>query len=440
MPPAALALERARHAALLTRDGLVHVLVGADPAPSWHWRASWQRRVAYGALALAVVVMTVLPGVFRPEGSLSVAAVGAALLLAVRYPLMGWRISWLAVMATLAWGQGALHWDPLQVGALVVLFCAAGVRHQRPVLWWMWGLSLLPYLLWGLLRHIDPLAELLVIIASTAMTIAVDSAGSRRRAQVALTAQTERTQLEQARRTVLEERARIARELHDVVAHHMSLMAVRAETAPYRLDGLPEPVRAEFESLSAAARDALADMRRVLGVLRQDQPTARAPQPQLADVAELIDTARAAGVRIDASLPADLDQVPAGVGVCGYRIVQESLSNASQHSPGAAVTVSVEQNGDAILLRIANGPTESAVAGHGAGHGLAGMRERVALLGGSLLAGPAPGGGFVVSSLLPLGEGAPDAPGPAALRPPAAHLVTDAPDQDPQQADQWQVA
>ena len=211
---------------------------------------------------------------------------------------------------------------------------------------------------------------------------------------------------------MLEERGRIARELHDVVAHHMSLIAVQAETAPYRLSGLPEPARAEFAALSAAAREALADMRRLLGVLRHDQPAPRAPQPQMADLPTLVDAARRAGLPVELSVAPAVGQVPSGVAVCAYRIVQESLSNASQHAPGAAVTVSVGQDGSAVLLQVANGPAAAwngpagtGPAGNGlkAGHGLTGMRERVALLGGSLSAGPAPGGGFVVSARLPLG-------------------------------------
>jgi signal transduction histidine kinase len=156
----------------------------------------------------------------------------------------------------------------------------------------------------------------------------------------------------------------------------MSLIAVRTETAPYRLSGLPQSVRAEFQALSGEARAALADMRRLLGVLRDDQP-------------------------------AGLDQVPAGVGVCAYRIVQESLSNASRHAPGAAVTVSVDQGSSSALLRVANGPGRPAGTagdGHRPGHGLVGMRERAVLFGGSLSAGPAPDGGFVVSAVLPFGE------------------------------------
>jgi signal transduction histidine kinase len=271
----------------------------------------------------------------------------------------------------------------------------------------MWALTLIPWWLWlaADVPNLNGPASATIIFA--ALTIAVDSAGSRLRAQRALTAQTERAENERQRRAVLEERTRIARELHDVVAHHMSLIAVRAETAPYRLPGLPEPAQAEFGSLSEVAREALAEMRRLLGVLRHDQPADRAPQPELADLPGLIDTARQAGLSVELSIPAALDQVPSGVGVCAYRIVQESLSNAGQHAPGAVVAVSVGRDSGAVLLRVANGPGGSAgppVNEREPGHGLAGMRERVALLGGSLSAGPSPDGGFVVSAVLPLGD------------------------------------
>ena len=291
--------------------------------------------------------------------------------------------------------------------ALLVAFCVAGVRYQRPVLWWMWALTLIPWWLWlqAEVKNLDGPAG--ATIAFTAATIAVDSVGGRLRAQRALAAQTERTEVEQARRAVLEERTRIARELHDVVAHHMSLIAVRAETAPYRLSGLPESARAEFAALSEVAREALTDMRRLLGVLRHDEPAVLAPQPRLSDLPMLVDAARQAGIPVDLSTASVLDAVPSGVGVCAYRIVQESLSNASQHAPGAAVTVSVDRDAGAVLLRVANGPGGPADPSgneRGPGHGLAGMRERVALLGGSLSAGPAPDGGFVVRAMLPLGE------------------------------------
>jgi signal transduction histidine kinase len=479
MSRAGRAARRARPVASQAGRGLVQVLFGADPPPKW--RSPWSRRAVHVGLGAATLLLgaaslisltgvtsylfqaggisivanrrqALVNQVAKPAGlhyfsafpkvplawsfavgpgPMSVAfamvvAVLAALAvvvvpvpLAARYPLLGWRIAWLGLLAVPLTGAswlGNWPWGPVQILVLLAVFCAAGVRHPRPVLWWMWALTLIPWWLWAAPRL---LGCVLGTVAFTAVAVAADSMSSRRRAQQALADQTERTELEQARRAVLEERAKIARELHDVVAHHTSLIAVRAETAPYRLPGLPAAVQAEFGSLSEAAREALTDMRRLLGVLRNDEPAARAPQPQLSDLPVLIDAAREAGVPVRlAALPV-LEQVPSGVGVCAYRIVQESLSNASRHAPGAAVTVSVGQEASAVLLRVANGPGGVPGEGHGPGHGLAamkarggpgqglaGMRERVALLGGSLTAGPAPGGGFVVSAVLPTGQAA----------------------------------
>jgi signal transduction histidine kinase len=393
--------------------GLVQVLTGPDPPSVWRWRSPQQRRVAYAALGvatLALCVVNLVPGVATLGQLLLAVPVVAPLALAARYPMLAWRIGWLALLLAplvpAAW-WGGWPWGRGQVLALLGAFFLAGIRQKRAALWWMWALTLIPWWLWltADVPNLNGPAGATVVF--TAAAVAVDSIGSRLRAQRALAAQTERAEAERARRAVLEERTRIARELHDVVAHHMSLIAVRAETAPYRLAGLPEPARAEFGSLSEEAREALADMRRLLGVLRHDQPAALAPQPRLADLPALVDAARQAGLSVELSAPAALDQVPSGVGVCAYRIVQESLSNASQHAPGAAVTVSVDRDSGAVLLRVANGPGGSANPfenEHGPGHGLTGMRERVALLGGSLSAGPAPDGGFVVSAVLPLGD------------------------------------
>jgi signal transduction histidine kinase len=392
--------------------GLIRVLIGSDPPPVRRWRSPQERRVAYTALGVATLALCIanLVGIATLGQLLLAVPVVAPLPLAARYPMLAWRIGWLALLLAplvpATW-WGGWPWGPGQMLALLGAFCLAGIRQQRPELGWMWALTLIPWWLWLAADVPDLAGPASATIVFTAAVIAVDSIGSRLRAQQALAAQTERAEAERARRAVLEERTRIAREMHDVVAHHMSLIAVRAETAPYRLSGLPESARAEFGSLSAEAREALADMRRLLGVLRYDQPAALAPQPQLADLPALIDATRRAGVSVELSVPPALDQVPSGVGVCAYRIVQESLSNASQHAPGAAVTVSVDHDAGAVLLRVANGPGgPTGLAGneHGPGHGLTGMRERVALLGGSLSAGPAPNGGFVVSAVLPLGE------------------------------------
>jgi signal transduction histidine kinase len=410
--------------------GLVRVLVGPEPTPVWHWRSSRERRAAYVALGLATLALCVInPGTVHGVASmhgppiastiqlpptlgqrLLAVALVAPLPLAAWYPMLAWRVGWLALLLAplfpAAW-WGGWPWSPPAVGAMLAAFLLAGIRHGRPELWWMWALSLVPWCLWLVadVPHLNGPASATLIF--TAATVAADSVGSRVRTQRALAVQTGRAEAEREERAVLEERSRIARELHDVVAHHLSLIAVQAETAPYRRPDLPESARAEFGSLSEVAREALADMRRLLGVLRQDQPAALAPQPQLADLPALVDAARKAGVPVELTVPPALDHVPSGVALCAYRIVQESLSNASQHAPGAAVTVSVGRDNGAILLRVANGPggpVSPSPSPRGAGHGLTGMRERVALLGGSLAAGPAPGGGFVVSATLPLGQ------------------------------------
>ena len=401
------AVQRAWH-------GLTQVLTGPEPPPVWRWDSSQERRAAYAALGVVTLVLCAvnLVGAFAHPGQLLLAVpVVVPLPLAARHPMLAWRIGWLALLLApllpAAW-WGGWPWGPGQILAMLGVFFLAGIRQQRPALWWMWALSLIPWWLWlaADVPNLNGPAGATIIF--TAVAVAVDSFGSRLRSQHALSLQTERTEAERAQRAVLEERARIARELHDVIAHHMSLIAVRAETAPYRLTGLPEAARAEFGALSEVAREALTEMRRLLGVLRHDQPAARAPQPQLADLPALIDAARQAGVPVELSAPPALGRVPPGVGVCAYRIVQESLSNASQHAPGAAVTVSVGHDAGAVLLRVANGPggaaADPAGSEHGPGHGLTGMRERVALLGGSLSAGPEPDGGFVVSAVLPLGE------------------------------------
>jgi signal transduction histidine kinase len=418
-PTASGARGAVRAAAGLVWHGLIQALTGPDPPSVWRWRSPQERRAAYATLAVATLALCAvnLAGIATLGQLLLAVPVVAPLPLAARYPMLAWRIGWLALLLVplvpATW-RGGWPWGAGQILALLGAFCLAGIRQQRSALWWMWALSLIPWWLWLAADVPDLNGPAAATVVFTAVAVAVDSIGSQLRSQRALAAQTERTEAEQAQRAVLEERTRIARELHDVVAHHMSLIAVRAETAPYRLTDLPESARAEFGSLSEIAREALAEMRRLLGVLRDDQPAALAPQPQLADLPALVDAARQAGVPVELSAPPAPGRVPPGIGVCAYRIVQESLSNASQHAPGAAVTVSVGHEAGAVLLRVANGPAGPAGNEHGpgelsgdergSGHGLTGMRERVALLGGSLSAGPAPDGGFVVSAVLPLGE------------------------------------
>lgn len=330
-----------------------------------------------------------------------------ALLLAVRRSLTAWRVVFLlALLGPLL--TRVVLFLPLQPGSetaqlilVVAIFCVAGYRHSRAAIWWMWAFMMVPIWLWFGPGWEKPAVSALVL---TAVAEALDAVGSSQRARRALVAQYAQTELEEARRAVLVERTRIARELHDVVAHHMSLIAVQAETAPYRIEGLPASALAEFSSVSGQAREALSDMRRLLGVLRSDEAVERTPQPQLDDVPELVAVTRRVGVVVDLTMPEDHRKVPDGVGLCAYRIVQEALSNACRHAPGSLVSVTVNDDHDALRLRVNNGPStssEPASSLRRPGHGLAGMRERVNLLGGSLSAEPAPDGGFAVSAVLP---------------------------------------
>jgi signal transduction histidine kinase len=205
------------------------------------------------------------------------------------------------------------------------------------------------------------------------------------------------------------ERARIARELHDVVAHHISVIAVQAETARLTTQGLPAAGAQRFTEIGDTARAGLTEMRRLLGVLREDAEATvadRHPQPGLPQLAELIDAARdasGAGTRLIVSGP--VAEFDSGVELAAYRITQEALTNARRHAPGAAVDVELHYGDDALRLRIRdNGPGPSAAEAAGSeppGHGLLGMRERALAVGGSLRTGPAPGGGFCIEAVLP---------------------------------------
>lgn len=201
------------------------------------------------------------------------------------------------------------------------------------------------------------------------------------------------------------ERARIARELHDVVAHHISMVAVQAESARLAVPGMPPAGAQRLSAIGDTARTALVEMRRLLGVLRQDAEidvADRRPQPGLDQLNELIDEARevsgSATRLVLRGAPIPLDP---GAELAGYRIVQEALTNARRYAPGAAVDVELSYSDDRLRLRIRDngpGPDPSAPAG---GHGVAGMHERATAVGGNLHTGPAPGGGYLIEATLP---------------------------------------
>lgn len=218
-----------------------------------------------------------------------------------------------------------------------------------------------------------------------------------------LTRQRAYTAEEQARREIIEERTRIARELHDVVAHSMSVIQVQASTARYRLPELPKDAVDEFDDLAATARSSLTEMRRLLGVLRtEDQSAELTPQQGIDDIPALVESIRRAGVEVGLELvKGDVSAAPAGVQIAVFRIVQEALSNAVRHAPGSRISVSVRADDTAIRLRVHNSAATREVSAQPSGHGLRGMRERVALVDGTLETGPDADGGWTVAAELP---------------------------------------
>jgi signal transduction histidine kinase len=405
--------------------GLVTVLIARDPPP--RLRSRRERTLVTAATWIGVALLLVaLIGILRsagrggvfsgPSGSsfgasqpkaADIAAVLGVLFLSFRYPLLAWRIGFAAIfLLSLAGNNHAIRL-PMAV-AILICYAVAGLRHGRATAWAMSLLNLLP--VWAFMPGQQ--RPLLTTLGLFVAQVALDATIVSRRTGHALAEQVARSELDEAHRALLEERTRIAREMHDVVAHHMSLIAVQAETAPYRLDDLSEGTKEEFAAISSAAREALNDVRRLLGVLRSEGPAERSPQPKLADVATLVEASRRAGVSIDLSMPADDGPaISHAVGLCAYRIVQEALTNAGRHAPGAWVQVAVERDPDVLRLDIVNGPpTTDAPASDDSGrlgHGIVGMRERVALLGGSLSAEPNILGGFAVSAVIPLAEAAP---------------------------------
>ncbi|WP_437057372.1 sensor histidine kinase [Streptomyces sp. enrichment culture] len=225
-------------------------------------------------------------------------------------------------------------------------------------------------------------------------------------AQEQVTAQQTVTAHERSRRTLLEERTNIARELHDVVAHHMSVVAIQAEAAPYRVEDPPEELERAFATIRENAVAALTELRRVLGVVRaEDYEAPDAPQPTLADLDALLDNVRKAGLAVDKAVTGAVRELPPGVELSAYRIVQEALSNSLRHAPGATARVEVSYVLGGLGLRVVNTaiPQNTLVKpSPGAGHGVTGMRERVSMLNGEMTAGPTDDGGYEVAVFLPV--------------------------------------
>jgi signal transduction histidine kinase len=288
--------------------------------------------------------------------------------------------------------------------ALIVAFWTAVTGGARRAAWVTALAGLAAYFtLAALIDRVEPataasiaahLGWLLVVLAVAEVALA-----ARQRRQAA-----ERTRAEEARRRAGEERMRIARELHDVLAHNISLINVQAGVALHLMDEQPGQSRSALVAIKQASNDALGELRSVLDVLRQgDEAPPRAPASGLAQLDSLVAGAEATGLAVKARIEGTPRPLPAGTDLAAFRIVQESLTNVTRHAGPATATVLVRYGPEDLTVQVDDDGRGPPATGSPGGNGIRGMRERVAALGGELTTGPRPGGGFRVQARLPLG-------------------------------------
>ncbi|HYB89057.1 MAG TPA: histidine kinase [Streptosporangiaceae bacterium] len=346
--------------------------------------------------AIPLALLITVPVVFRrshPVGAFAAATTigGLQVLLNIRPNAADLAI--VILLYTLA------AYTPRRTSITGLVICLIG-SAVAVVRWMPDGLSLL-----------DAVASGSILLAGPSLIAWVfgDSMRYRRAYYTSLEDRAARLEAErdaQAQVAAAAERARIARELHDVIAHNVSVMVVQADGASYALGSDPDRARQALAAISATGRQALTEMRRMLGVLRRDEDGTepeRAPLPGIGQLGELLEQTRATGLAVSFTVEGVPQPLPDGAALAAYRIVQESLTNTRKHGgPRATAQVTLRYMEDALLLRITDDGRGGAAASDGAGHGLTGMRERVAIYGGWVQAGPRPSGGYQVTARLPL--------------------------------------
>ena len=396
------------------------------PAP----RPAWLRRgrfdlVFIADVAIALICFGATDGVLGTRGAIHHSTLGsgmtllvslavcAPLVLRTRLPLTAWTAS----AAAMLWVHWVVQPHSLAAGAyvpagvVVYVLCLYAVA-VRCELWVVVGTGVITVVGAALINPPSLVTAIFVAAATIFAGLIVRSRrGSREQLEVV-------ERRHEGERALLQERQRIARELHDVVAHHMSVIAIQAEAAPYKMADPPKELTESFAEIRASALSGLSELRRVLGVLRSDQLEI-APQPGLDDLDGLLESARSGGVTVSIGVSGTPRPLPEGVDLSAYRIVQEALSNAMRHAPGSAVRVmlyygeaalhiEIRNDGSVTGTQIAGAQHNGAGLGRGGGHGIIGMRERAAMLGGHLRAGPTGDGEFLVTAALPLGDSEPE--------------------------------
>ncbi|MEU7179617.1 MULTISPECIES: sensor histidine kinase [Streptomyces] len=413
-----------------------------DPGPEvpragrfrWHQTHPLAFDAVLAAIALAAILSTSVADLHGSQGprfgvrplsatTASLAAVAcAALVLRRRMPRTVLAVTGVLTIVELI-AQGGAPRGPVVGPTVLALYTLAAVT-DRPTTWRIGALTMVALTAAGMIFGTHPWysQENLAIFAWTGMAAAAGDAVRSRRAYIDAMREraerAERTREEEAGRQVAEERLRIARELHDVVAHHIALVNVQAGVASHVMDNRPDQAKQALAHVREASRSALEELRATVGLLRQsDDPTAPTePAPGLGVLDQLVDGFVRAGLPVDLELPEPAGALPASVDLTAYRVVQEALTNVHKHAgDGARATVRIVRTGSGLTVTVQDdgaGPAGADRRGgadgpdgrpaHGGGHGLTGMRERVLALRGTLVTGPRAAGGFQVLVTLPL--------------------------------------
>jgi signal transduction histidine kinase len=352
--------------------------------------ALWVLFIGYSGRSTALDLLPVIP-----------------VLLALVRPVGAW---WLMLACTvvinlLGSGYDDYPWSPSAFFAFNIVTAVVAVRTRPRTALWMWVITAV-FSLFAEALHSgfgnSTSAPMLFVSAIILLTSTVRHI--RREAEQEVAAQQSVTAVERDRRTLLEERTTIARELHDVVAHHMSVVAIQAEAAPYRVEDPPPELVQAFVTIRENAVAALTELRRVLGVVRaEDYQAPDAPQPTLADLERLLANVRDAGLSVEKTVTGAVRDLPQGVELSAYRIIQEALSNALRHAPGSTAKVEIAYVLGGLGLRIINTAPHGLVKpSPGSGHGITGMRERVTMLNGEMTAELTEDGGYEVAAFIPV--------------------------------------
>ena len=339
-------------------------------------------RADVDALAIALVVASAVPLLWRRRYPIAVLTATHSIVLA--YLLLDYP-------------RGPIFLSPL------IAFFSAVLQGRRVAAWIVLAAGFAAETFVPVIATEEPAPDAGELLLFVAWLLVITGAAELVRIRRERSRETARTREEEALRRASEERLRIARELHDVLAHNISMINVQAGVALHLLDERPEQARPALTAIKQASKDALIELRSVLGVLRRvdDQDGSRDPAPTLGRVDDLVSGAGATGLEVIKRVEASARPLPAPVDVAAFRIVQEALTNVVRHAGATTATVAVTYGDQAVTVEVEDDGRGSAASSVGSGSGIVGMRERAMSVGGTLEAGPRDGGGFRVRARLP---------------------------------------